>query len=505
MLKKVWRLNSLFLVLLAVAVGGAACGDDDGSADGSDDDGNDDGTEADAGPGKPDAGPGNPDAAPTPDAAIPDAAPPVTARMWVHGDFATNNREQLGAYDLGTPIPASPSVILPPGPTGTLATFGSTNSGAYDVTVDGRTIAYPADVDLAGRYDLYVASTDGTDIRRAVLVGDNARVAKARFSPDGSRIAFTADLAVRGLFSAYVIDTDAVEGTPVQISPFDAIDDVDDLVWTADSSSVLITGDFTQAEYFELMMIDVTGASPSSTTLVSREQILATATAAGVHQPILGRNGRVLFKGRMDADNLVKLYVVDVDGGNLGVLPMSQIPRTDGTTIAEVASVGLSPDGDQLAFGADETIGAYDLWVVPTTGAPAAPTRLTTGIVPPDSGTINPEFAQPLKWRNDGLEIAFLADYATLNKNEPFVVPVDDLEETGQRRIVNIGPTVANSDATAVAWSPDGTQLFLVADHLVGNEIELFVADPALTDGEAALVLDVVESGDLRGDLTISD
>ena len=139
------------------------------------------------------------------------------------------------------------------------------------------------------------------------------------------------------------------------------------------------------------MIVDVSDATPSSTTLVSREQILATtATAAGVIQPILGRDGRVLFKGRLDADNVVKLYVVDTDGGNLGVLPMSQIPRTDGTTIAEVASVGLSPDGNQLAFGADETVGAYDLWVVPTSGAPAAPTRLTAGIVPAADGRHQP-------------------------------------------------------------------------------------------------------------------
>lgn len=506
MLKKVWCLNSLFLLSLAVAVGGAACGDDDGAADGSDDDdGDDGGTEADAGPGNPDAGPGNPDAA-TPDAAIPDAAPPVTARIWVHGDVATNNRLQMASYDLGTPIPATPSVVLPPGETGTLAAFSSFDSGAYDITVDGRTLTLPADVEAVGRFDLYVASTDGTNLRRAFRAPDNARVAKARFSPDGERIAFTADLDVRGLFAAYVIDTDAVDGTPQRISPAGAIDDVDDIVWTANSENVLITGDFTQAEYFELMIVDVSDSTPSSTTLVSREQIEATTvSAAGVIQPILGRDGRVLFKGRLDADNVVKLYVVDTDGGNLGVLPMSQIPRTDGTTIAEVASVGLSPDGNQLAFGADETVGAYDLWVVPTTGAPAPPTRLTAGIVPPPTGVINPEFGQPLKWRNDGLEIAFLADYATLNKNEPFVVPVDDLPETGQRRVVNIGPADANADAEAVAWSPDGLQLFIVADHVVGNQIELFVADPALTDGEALLVLGVPEGGDMRGDLTISD
>ena len=175
MLKKVWCLNSLFLLSLAVAVGGAACGDDDGSADGSDDDddGDDGGTEADAGPGNPDAGPGSPDGA-TPDAAIPDAAPPVTARIWVHGDVATNNRLQMASYDLGTPIPATPSVVLPPGDTGTLAAFSSFDSGAYDITVDGRTLTLPADVEMVGRFDLYVASTDGTNLRRAFQAPENA-------------------------------------------------------------------------------------------------------------------------------------------------------------------------------------------------------------------------------------------------------------------------------------------------------------------------------------------
>jgi dipeptidyl aminopeptidase/acylaminoacyl peptidase len=499
--------RSLFRIrlssLLAVVVAAAACGDDDAI----DDDGGGSevdagaGSEADSGAGTPDGGGVPPDGGGDPDAGIePDAAPVGPGHIWVHGDLLTDGRVQLFAYEMGSPIPGTPAVTLPAGETATL--FPTVNSGAYDITRSGQRVALPADIEVPGRYDLYMARTDGTQLTRVVAVSDDADVEKARISPDGTRIAFTADLETDGVFGAYVVPSNTADATPVLVSPAGATADVDDIVWSSDSSSIVFTGPFTDTGVFELLIADVTVANPTPVPLVTRADIQATSTPSGVIRPIQSRDGSVLFRGRLAADNAIRLYVVNSNGaGAPSVLPLSEIPRTDGTTIADVGPIGLSPNGNLLAFGADQTLRVEDLWVVPV-NVSAAPTRLTAGLVPPASGTINIDIAQPLKWSRDGQQVAFVADYITLGKHEPFVAPIDG---SGHRRLANVAPGDGNGDAVAVDFSPDGTQVFMVADHLVGNQVELFVLDAALTDQEPVLVLGATTGGDLRGDITVTN
>lgn len=498
------------LLPLLVASAAAACGDDDDERD----DGDGDGTLSDAStPGDPDGGVPDggsvPDGGPgAPDAAVPDAAPEVDAAppgpglIWVHGDLITNNREQLAAVPVGV-APAEPFVVLPAGETGTLATFQSVRSGAYDVSSNGRRVALPAYIDSPGRYDLWAGNVDGTEMIRVYTSSGFTQVSKARFSPDGALIAFLADIDVNGVFAAYVVDSTVPDATPLRVSPVDSADDVDDLVWSSDSRFIMVTGDFTEASRFELYVTDVTASSPTPVRLVSRTDIQTTDLAtAGVLQPILERDGQVLFKGRLAADNAVRLHRVPLAGGPITVLPQSEIPRVGGEGIADYGSIGVSPDGNQVAFSADETPGLYDLWAMPVSGS-EPPTRLTTGLVAPEPpAEINPAFNQPLRWSPDGQQIAFTADYVTDDKNDAFVAPLDG---SGQRRVLEAGGGAdPGADVESLGWSPDGTQLYMVADHTTPNQVELFVLDPALTDQPGTLVLGVPTGGDMRGDITPS-
>jgi Tol biopolymer transport system component len=489
------------LTLLGLAVGGgAACGDDDGDDDPGDGSRADARPDPDSGGGVPDGAPVDPDGAPPDAGPLPDAAPDQPARIWIHGDMVTNNREQLAAYEIGTPLPATPSVTLPPGETGSLSVFQSLNSGAYDISLDGNRIALPADIDVPGRFDLYVVSPDGSNLRRVVAVSDAADVAKARLSPDGQWIAFTADLETDGIFSAYIVPFNEVKAEPTLVSPAGATDDVDDIVWANNSESLLFTGDFTTAGRFELFIVDVTDSSPSPVSLVGPDRILSPAAQSGVLQPIQRRGNNVLFRGRLAEDNAIRLYTVAASGAGVEtVLPGSEIIRAD-KSVANVGAVGVSANGAQIAFAADETPRAVDVWVMPTDGS-ESPTRITTGLTPPEAGIIDPA-QQPLRWSPDGQSVAFFADYVTINKNEPFVAPVNG---DGHYRVAAIGPEIADADTTALGWSPDSTQLYMVADHLVNNQADLFVLDPALTDQEPVLVIDSVEAGNLRGDITVSN
>lgn len=507
--------RSLLLLLLALPVA-AACGDDDDDDDRDhDDDG--DGTLSDAGTPDaavtPDGGP-VPDAAPgdggPPDAAVPDAgpeidaAPPGPGLIWIHGDMITNGRDQLAAVPVGL-APAEPVVVLPAGEAGSLATFQSVNSGAYDISANGRRVALPADIDSPTRYDLWAGSVDGTNMVRLFTASGFTQVGKARFSPNGARIAFTADIDLNGVFAAYVVDSTVPDATPLRVSPVDGADDVDDLVWSSDSRFIMVTGDFTEADHFELYVTDVTAASPSPVRLISRADIQTTTTAsAGVLQPIQARDGQILFKGRIAADDAIRLHRVPLAGGAITVLPQSEIPRVGGGTgIADYGSIGLSPDGNQIAFAADETPGIYDLWAMPVSGS-EPPTRLTAGLVAPaPPAVIRPDPGQPLRWSPDGQQVAFTADYVTLRKDDAFVALLDG---SGHRRVVDVGGGAdPNADVESLGWSPDGTQLYMVADQQTPNQVELFVLDPTLTDQTPTLVLGVPTGGNLRGDITVSN
>lgn len=487
------HLAAFALLLLG---GSAACGDDDASGD--DDD--DDGVVADAGP----------DAGGEPDGGEPDAGgvAPVDL-VWVHGDIVEDERVQLAAYRPGTPTPAAPAVLLPA--TGSLAAFESPRFGSYSVSSDGRRVAFPADLDPASpaHFDLYVASVDGSNLRRVVDVEPPASVGKARLSPDGTFIAFTVHSEgpdnPLSISTARVVRSDAIDAVGVLVSPASPPDDVDDLVW-ADSTSIMVTGEFTESGVFELLITDVTQPTPTPTTLIGRDSIQAdpaVVASIGVVFPILGSGGSILFRGVLDADNRTKLYRVAADGsGAAQVVASSEIPRTDGSgTFASIGQVGLSPDRSRIAFAADATPRVQDVWVMPVDGsAPAI--QLTAGLVPPAAVNQRMELSpsQLIKWSRDGSAVAFAADYVTDNRFEPFVAPS---EGGGQ---VRVGIVPSGASALAVAWSPDGTQLFLSADILAPdqNRAQLYVLEAATPDQVPALVFDVQPSGDVGADIQVS-
>ena len=206
-------------------------------------------------------------------------------------------------------------------------------------------------------------------------------------------------------------------------------------------------------------------------------------------RPLADLGGTILFKSRLAADNGFRLSTVGEDGQNLALLPNAGITRAD-DSIADIGAVGLSPDRSMIAFGADETATAYDIWVMPVDGS-AAPTKVTTGVA---AGT-EPDFTEPLKWSPDGRTIAFVADYTTANKQEPYVVPAAG---GGQTRLAAIAGD-ATQDAFTLTWSADGSQIYTIADQRAPNDSELFVLDPTQTDQEPQLVFAVVASGDLNG------
>jgi len=390
----------------------------------------------------------------------------------------------------------TPTLVLPGGDTGDIwEGSGSADYGPFDIS--GSRVAFSADIDMAGRFDLYVASVDGGDPVHVVAVGDTADIEKVRFSPDGSKIAFVGDLEVEGQLDAYVIASDAVEGTPVRVSPAHASESADldafQLLWSTDSTKIVITGDFTNNDFAEMWIADATAAEPTPAPVIPRDRIMSTGVnQKGAILPLLVVGDRILFKSRLDADDLYKLTLIDADGQNEALLANSTITRTDDST-ADIGAATLSGDRSQIAFSADETETIYDIWVMPADGS-MAPTKLTDGLAVANTG---PPPSQPLKWSADGQKIAFLADYRTEGRYEPYVVPVAG---GGQVHLANVGDTPGdNKDADSICWTPSGDAVFMVADLEIGNDSDLFRLDPATADQTPAIAIAAPPSGDLAG------
>ena len=471
------------IVLFAFVIFAACGGDDDGGGGGGD--------RADARP-LADGGGGD-DGGGDPDGGGGDGTPLI----WAYGDFTTNNRAQLAVFAPDAALPVTPLAVFPAGDTAEIwDQNGNADYGPFDVSSDGTKVAFSADIDATGRFDLYVASVEGGEPTHVVAVGEVVDVEKVRFSPDGTRIAFVADIEADGQLDAYVVAADAALGTPVRVSPAhsSASGDLDarDLVWSTDSTHLIVTGDFTDNDFVEMWIADVTVADPEPIVLVSRERIESAGVGSkGVLVPLRVDGGQVLFRAKLDDDELVKLTLIGTDGQNEGLLGNSQITRVD-DSIADTGSATLSPDGSQIAFTADQVATIYDVWVMPEDGS-TAPTQLTTGLAVEDS---NPIHTQPLRWSPDGQSIAFVADYDESDKTEPYVLPVAG---GGQVRLAAIGDPEDDRDANSIVWSPAGDVLYMVADVAVNNDTHLFRLDPAQANQTPELALAAPVDGDLFG------
>jgi hypothetical protein len=200
---------------------------------------------------------------------------------------------------------------------------------------------------------------------------------------------------------------------------------------------------------------------------------------------------RVIFWARLDADERYKMFRVDPDGGGEAEVEGSEIPRAGDDGFAEIGPSAASPDGELIAFAADQTAsGLYDVWVLPAAGGDAL--RVTSGVTL--AGT-NPSFVRPLWWSPGGTRIAFVADYALASKDEPYVVAADG---GGQMRLAVIAGDGAQ-DADQLAWAADGSALVMVADHRVDEQREVFALDPDQEDQEPALVFAAAGGGDADG------
>jgi dipeptidyl aminopeptidase/acylaminoacyl peptidase len=318
------------------------------------------------------------------------------------------------------------------------------------VSPDGARVAFTLrTTDMAanrGRTDIWVASLAGGPPRR--FTASEANDSSPRWSADGKALFFLSDRS--GSSQVWRLEMEGGEAEAVTHTPRDI------------DAFRLVPG----GQALVIAMAVLPGRSPSDT---------ADELAARAKNPATGRIYDHLFVRHWDTwsdGTRGHLFAYDIASGKA----IDLMPQMDAD--CPVKPFGgpedftISPDGKTLVFAAKD-VGReeawstnFDLFAVPLDGS-TQPQRLTT----------NPATdAQPL-FSPDGRTLAYLAMQRPGYESDRYSVVLRPWPEGASRQLVLRADASPHGDRSPreMAWSSDGKELLLTADHL--GETALFALD----------------------------
>jgi Tol biopolymer transport system component len=428
------------------------------------------------------------------------------SRVWVIGDFTTDQTLQAGSFMDGVTLPfggagSPPPLVVPTAPAKLPSVTGYTAS-VFDATPDASKIAYVADATTAGTFDLYFANGDGSAPALLVAGQTGVEIQSIAISPDGTKVAYVADsAAINGGYDLYFVNT-AGTPTPVKVSPdrpanspAPAAQDVFSVVtWSADSKYLAFSADLTNDTFDQAYCVDTNVAStPLAVALLARTDIGTQASGAqGVRGALLfDSNNNVYFRARLVVgDARFQLFKATPDGVTRSDVT-AFVPARGDATVPDIGAFGVSPDGTKIVISADApTATQYDLYAVAFANT-ATSTKLTSL-----TAAGHTDFTAPLWFAPDGTRVAYVANFASARR-EPFVSKLDG---TDTHRLVSVTTTCtgcATPDADSVQWTADSTALYVAGDLTANNDTKLYRVDSASTDQTPALAVDVPTGGDI--------
>lgn len=304
---------------------------------------------------------------------------------------------------------------------------------------------------------------------------------------------------MNGANGLYVVPT--AGGTATMLSPPlpSSSHDVYSYVWNGNTHIAFI-GDVVADSQINAYVVDVTAMSPVAVPLIPEASTTATQ---GVSQSNLATDteGRVYLTSDHVMNGVFALYRANQDGTGLEEAPGTQLAQTGGAD-ASVGPMSLSPDGTQIAFGANApNAEIYEMYVLDLT--PGASAVLVSNIPTTPGSLRGPSFFAPPVWSPDGTLLVVGADWGMDNVDNDFsAFLLPTAAPAGGVRLV--GPAIAdnNQDVSQVGFSSDGAYLFVRGDLVSNNNTELFSTGDFTTPDQDPSVLRVVTvpaSGDVFG------
>ena len=381
---------------------------------------------------------------------VPDASG-LTGQLFHYGRFVSNGVSNAGRLVFPTVV----ENVLP---------LGGVDVTAFDVSPNGSKTVYASDATVKGRYDLRIASADGSGAGLLVALKNGGRaVSLARYAPDAKNVAFVSDDATAGAKDVYVVAL--AGGTPAAlISPTRGAGtasklNADQVVFSRDGRYVAITGDFLVDNVFQLWIYDT--VATTLTEIVSSADVgMPSGGPGGVTNPIAwDAAGRLYFTASLGTDgapSAFRLYMATAAAGK------QVVPGTL-TNAEQVGSFGVSPDGNTLVASITDAMGAYPyaLYTLPAGGGATIAILPLNYVYNAANPTPNPDFAKPMVFSPDGTKIAFVADYQSANTDNDLFVVANQPNSTP----VRLYHVTTGRDAKWIAWSLASTRVAFTSDQ----------------------------------------
>jgi hypothetical protein len=378
-------------------------------------------------------------------------------------------------------------------------------------------LVFLATKDSATNVELYASFDNGATIVKLSgdIIPDSGNVVDFAVSPDGRQVAYKADQQVFGIFELYVVDVSINGGRAINVSrqPTNILE-VRDFAWSFDSETIAFRAFNSVPNTIgnvELFTVPASGGTPPVRVSIfpnpdgevrSFDWAPSNLLLAYTQNTIEGSPDRVdLYSTRpfrqdnnklsnttgtgsiistvrnfkWSPNSLLIAFNVVVRGSGLSELlvadPSVVFPTPvvlSGTLqgLGEVVGFEWSPDSFRVAYRADQFVdNRFDLLSVLANGSrpPLLISRLTN-----DSSEVR-DFA----WAPDSSRIAYIADQDVVGVFELYT---DNTVGTSNRRVS--AELSAGENVNAFLWSPDGQQIAYQANQDDINIDELYTTVP---------------------------
>ena len=337
-------------------------------------------------------------------------------------------------------------------------------------TPDGSRVVYQADLEVDGRFDVFLSPSDGSGgAERLTLPPVNnefVAVESFRISPDGQWLVYAADTNSDIIYGPvpYAVRLDGSQPAVRLDFPFRWQIYYPPLVYliTPDSQRVVCRALSTPGGLHELFSMPIDGSQPAARlngTLVNLGEVLTDFA--------LSSDGtRVVYVADEQENSRFELFSAPIDGATPAV-KLNPTPVTGGDLGGGVGGkrFQISPDGTRVVYRADQlTNDVAELFSVPIDGSASA-TRLNPTLVA--GGDVTGEY----RIDPTGARVVYMADQETDGRMELYSVPLAG----GPALKLNAPLPVGAQLGLAFDISPDGSKVAYVTDQNVAGALELLV------------------------------
>lgn len=405
------------------------------------------------------------------------------------GDFVAYlaDQEQKGLFELFT-VPVDGGKVI------NISRFSGIDAQVLDVVnfawaPDNSRVAFLAFNPVNLQDELFTNLPDGRRPTKVSIDLDkpNGNVTQFEWAPDSSLIAYIADAFVNEKFELFTTFPDS----PQNFNPSGAIpafsSGVNAFFWSPDSELVAFIADISILGVNELFVSpsDQTVPSPNP---VSGSMILKGGVTEAVWEPV--NSTRIAFIADKNIDEQFELFSVKPDATGLENI-------SDPNIAGSVRSFSWAPDGTRIAYLADqETFDIVELFTSTPEGARNI--KISADL---DDG----EDVKAFQWAPDSSRIAYKANQDEVNINELYTSrpsdPIENLKVSatpmaGGLRIFN-----------AFRWAPNSSKIAYVAAQATPttDELHTTIPEPDLSDPDDLMLVGITVSGPLVSGGNVED